>query len=175
MRDWIVAHYAVLKDFSAPAISFLTLVATVVLAAIGLRTLKRWRQEQLEGRRIEVAFEALEIAYKAKYVFAQIRSPLIEGYEWADMPHAAGDTEDRRSRRGCYYAIAKRLEGNKEFFEQVWKCHAKCMAVFGSSSEQIFLELHKARQQIEIAIKMLVGHLDDHPIRPDPHADLWQQ
>ena len=52
MEDWLVAHYGVLKDFSAPGISFLGLVATVVVAVIGFSTLGRWRREQLEGRRI---------------------------------------------------------------------------------------------------------------------------
>jgi hypothetical protein len=49
------------------------------------------------------------------------------------------------------------------------------MAVFGPVVEEIFLELHKARRQVEIAIKMLIDHLDDLPLRPDPNAELWQQ
>lgn len=175
MEGWFAAHYDTLKDLSGPAISLLGLLATIVLAVIGFTTLGRWRRERVEGRRIEVAFEALEIAYKTKHVFEYIRSPLIEGYEWVDMPQVASDTDDIRSRRGSLYAIGKRVDANKDFFEEVWKCHAKCMAVFGPSAEEIFLELHKARQKIDIAIKMLIRHVDDAPIRPDPHADLWQQ
>jgi hypothetical protein len=175
MHDWFVAHYNVLKDFAGPVVALLSLFVTIIIAIFGFSTFGRWKREQLEGRRIDVAFSALDLAYKTRHVFDHVRGALIDDYEWADMPEVAGDTEDKRRRRGAYYAIGRRLEANKEFFEAVWICHAKCMAVFGPSVEDTFLELHKARRDIEIAIRMLIGHLNDAPLQPDPNADLWQQ
>lgn len=175
MRDWLIAHYDVLKDFAGAAVTLIGFVLTTILAIIGFNTFGRWKREQLEERRIEIAFEALNIAYQTKHVFEHIRSPLISDYEWQDMPVAAGDTDDRHRRRGSYYAIGKRLAANKEYFNSVWKVHAKCMAIFGPHVEEVFLELHWARRLIEIACDMLIRHLDEPPLVPDPHADLWQQ
>jgi len=175
IRDFFGAHYDVLKDFAGPTVTLVGFIVTALIAYFGFRNFERWKREQLEERRMEVAFEALELAYKTKHAFEHIRSPLIYDYEWEDMPQVPGDTDDKRRRRGSYYAIAKRLGANKEFFDAVWKAHAKCMAIFGPHAEEIFLELHKARRQIEIAYEMLLRHLNDAPMNPDPNADLWRQ
>ena len=38
-----------------------------------------------------------------------------------------------------------------------------------------FLELHKARRQIEVSCQMLHNHVDDLPLVPDPQEQLWEQ
>jgi hypothetical protein len=100
MHDWLVAHYNVLKDFAGPVVALLSLCVTIIIAIFGFSTFGRWKREQLEGRRIDIAFSALDLAYKTGHVFDHIRGPLIEDYEWADMPEVAGDTEHKRRRRG---------------------------------------------------------------------------
>jgi len=128
---------------------------TITIAIGGFRSFERWRREKLEERRIETAFEALTIAHETKFIFGNIRSPLTEGYEWADMPAWENDTEDRRSRRGPYYASIKRINANAKFFERVWAVQPRCMALFGASVEHTFLKLHQARRYIEVAAQML--------------------
>ncbi len=167
VRDFLVAHYDTLKDFAGPSVA-------LVIAYFGFRGFRRWKREQLEERRMEVAFQALKLAYQSTYVFEHIRSPLIEAYEWADMPKLAGD-ETKRSNRGTYYAILKRIEANKDFFKSVWDIQPACMAMFGVKIEQTFLELHKARRAVEVACQMLHNHLDDISMIPDPHKELWEQ
>jgi hypothetical protein len=171
----LTAHYDLLKDFAGPVVTLIGFVVTIVLGIIGFNTFGRWRKQEIEQRRMDIAFEALNIAYKTKHVFDHIRGALISDYEWADMPQVYGDDDHKRARRGSYYAIGKRLEAHKEYFESAWEVHAKCMAMFGPQVEEIFLELHQARRDIEIAIGMLIRHLDDAPMTPDPNADLWQQ
>jgi hypothetical protein len=48
---------------------------TLGIAVTGFRTFGRWKREKLEERRIEVALDALALAYESKYVFSNIRSP----------------------------------------------------------------------------------------------------
>jgi hypothetical protein len=50
---------------------------TTTIALAGFRTFGRWRREKIEERRIELALEALSLAYESKAVFGHIRSPLI--------------------------------------------------------------------------------------------------
>lgn len=166
------------------------LVLTALIAIFGFRTFGRWKREKLEERRIEVAFDALTIAYETKFVFQYIRSPLVQGYEWADMPKRDGENDDNRGRRGSYYATFNRIKQNKDFFEKVWQLQPRCMAVFGRNIEKTFLKLHQARRNIEVAAQMLAQDADDfrrdneesnrnlyHQLRRDvwDHGDLEQE
>lgn len=137
------------------------LVLTALIAIFGFRSFGRYRREKLEDRRIEIAFDALSLAYETKFIFQHIRGIMSHGYEWDDMPRRDGETEDRRSRRGPYYATFKRIQQNKDFFDKVWKLQPKCMAVFGKGIEDTFIKLHQARRNIEVAAQMLAERVDD--------------
>ena len=142
----------------------------------GLRTFDKWRQEQIEQRKIEVALEALATAYEAKYVFEEIRSRLSTSAEWQDMPQIAGESDLERQKRGSYYAIFKRLRRNRDFFDRTWKLQPKFMAVFGAESERAFKLLHKARSTIEVSCEMLMWEFKEQPRREDKdNHDLWLQ
>jgi hypothetical protein len=151
------------------------LVLTTGIAFGGFRSFDRWKREQLETKKIDIAFETLSVVYQAKWVFGNIRSPLIEDYEWSEMKPRPGDTDDIRRKRGPSYAILERIRSNQDFFKAVWQIQPKCSAAFGREVEQIFLELHKARRKIEVAAQMLAAHADDAPLTPDPSAGLWRQ
>lgn len=152
------------------------LLLTASIAFFGFRTFGRWKREKLEERRIEVAFDALSLAYETKFVFKHIRGPMAHGYEWADMPKNEGESEDKRNRRGAFYASLKRIEQNKEFFDRVWHIQPKCMVVFGGQIEDTFLKLHQARRHIEVAAQMLAEEVND-PIRTEDQAtrELYRQ
>jgi hypothetical protein len=152
------------------------LALTALIAFFGFRTFGRWKREKLEERRIDIAFDALSLAYETKFVFQHIRGVMAHGYEWADMPKREGETEDKRNRRGTYYATFKRIESNKNFFDKVWQIQPKCMTVFGRKIEDTFLKLHKARRSIEVAAQMLAEEVDD-PIRneDDETRKLYKQ
>jgi hypothetical protein len=82
----------------------------------------------------------LKVAYQAKHVFENISAPIVYPYEYDDMPERRGDTPDKRSLRGEYYAVLKRIKANK-VFEAVWDIQPACMPVFGPKIEDIFLEI----------------------------------
>jgi hypothetical protein len=151
-------------------------IITVAIAIGGFGTFERWRKQKLEEKKIEVAVDALAITYKARFVFEHIRGPFVFSSEWADMPERVGDTNDRRSSRGAYYAPLKRINQNKEFFEQLWKIQPLAMAVFGRRVEEIFLKVHQARRNIEVAAQMLMESVDD-PFRGEDkeNIELYKQ
>lgn len=67
----------------------------------------------------------------------------------------ADESDDAWSRRGPYYAVLKRIEAHKDFFERVFKLQPRCMAVFGESADKIFLLMHQSRRNIEVSAQML--------------------
>lgn len=155
---------------------------TIAIAFSGFRTFNRWKREKLEERKIEIAFDALAIAYEVKFVFDSIRSPLSDRYEWEDMPSVAGESDSERVSRGPFYAILKRIERNKDFFERAWRLQPRFMAVFGPNTEEIFIKMHQARRYIEVSAMMLARRPDHGPaqwnedrqrLREQWEADIW--
>jgi hypothetical protein len=156
-------------------------IITICIAFGGFRTFGRWKKEKLEEKKIEIAFEALSIAYETKFIFEAIRSPMASSYEWADMPRTQEDSDDEWSRRGTFYATLKRIERNKDFFDRLWRLQPRFMAMFGPETEQIFLLLHQARRFIEVSAQML-GRRRDHGegwskdrqrLHQRMEADIW--
>jgi hypothetical protein len=149
-------------------------IAGLAIAFQGLRTFGRWRREKIEEKRIEVAVDALAAAYKSKYVFEHIRGRLTQEYEWQEMPEVPGESEKERKRRGSLFAVLKRIERNKDFFDQVWELQPKFMAIFGRETEEIFLLLHTARRNIEVACEMVAWMEEP---RPDVQGEreFWVQ
>jgi hypothetical protein len=152
-------------------LTLIGLAITVCIAVGGFRTFGRWRNEKLEENRIAVALEAAAIAFEAKYVFDNIRSPMSFGYEWEELPKDRFKGEAEWSAKGAYFAVGKRVRDNKEFFERVFKLQPKCMAAFGKGCEDIFMLLHRARREIEVASQMLTWRDN---FSPDMHAKLEQ-
>ena len=133
MQGWFASHYDVLKDFTTPVLTLVGFVITTCLGVAGLRSFNRWRREQIEEKKIEIAFEALNIAYKTKHVFDHIRSPLVYEHEWEDMPLMTGDTDDKRRRRGSLFAMLAGHLADPPL-------NPDPTLIYGSSSEQIWLQ-----------------------------------
>lgn len=162
-------------------LTLLGLIITIIIAVAGFRSFGRWKKERLEEKKIEIALDALAIAYESKSIFEHIRSPMAYSYEWKDMPKEAGETEQQWNRRGAYYATLTRVDQNRDFFERVFKLQPKCMAVFGPTAEEIFRLLHMARREVEVAAQMLARQTNDAEERADRklteqlRADIWDQ
>jgi hypothetical protein len=158
MHDWFVAHYEVLKDFAGPTVTLLGFVITTILAIAGLKTFDRWKREKLEERRIEIAIDALSVAYEAQLVFERIRRRIVREYEYEGMPANGGRgiTDSRRRSQGSAYAVLKRIEAEQEFFDRVLRLEPKFVAIFGAESESIFMLLHVARREVETTAEALI-------------------
>jgi len=132
-------------------------IITVGIASIGFRTFGRWKREKLEEKRIEIAFDMLAIAYEARFIFAHIRGPMAYPHEWTDMPEAVSETADQRTARGSFYATLSRIAANKDYFERLWKLQPRCMAMFGAEVADVFMLVHRARREVEVAAQMLAS------------------
>jgi hypothetical protein len=149
-------------------------ITGLAIAFQGLRTFGRWRREKIEEKRIEVAIDALAAAYKSKHVFEYVRGRLTQDHEYQDMPEVAGEPERERKQRGTLFAVRRRIERNKDFFDHVWELQPKFMAIFGRDTEDIFLLLHTARRDIEVACEMLEWMKEPEASIP-AERDLWVQ
>ena len=145
------------------------LVLTGVVSGLGLRTFGKWRRETIEGRRIEVAVEALSLTYQSKWIFENIRAPIVYEYEYDGMPGISGESDDERARRGKYFGVMRRIERNSEFFKEVWRVQPRVMALFGADTEAIFREMHQARRQMEVSAGLLLQHF-----REERHQQLTE-
>ena len=84
-KDWFHLHYQPLKDFVPSIVALLGLGLTAVIAIAGFKSFGRWKREKIEERRIEVALDALAIAYEARFRFESIRSRFTRKHEYADI------------------------------------------------------------------------------------------
>jgi hypothetical protein len=173
LRIWFLAHYDVLKDFSAPVIALIGLGISAVLAIAGLKTFSRWQREKIEERRIETAIDALALAYESKIVFQAIRSAFSNEAEYKDMPAREDERPDKRSSRGAYWVVGKRITDNRDYFERVWKLQPTVMAIFGEHMEEVFGKLHDARATIQAASQTMTW--DEPPMNTDDNRKLWAQ
>jgi hypothetical protein len=149
------------------------LLITVCVSAASLRTLAKWRREKLEGAKIDAAVEALALAYEAQFIFDEIRAPLVRAHEWKDL-EAKGLTEAEVRQRASFYAISKRIDAHKDFFERLWALQPKFMAIFGPETATIFRLVHEARKSIALACEMLANQGE--PITPDQtDKEFWNQ
>jgi hypothetical protein len=131
------------------------MLITVTIAVGGFRTFGRWKKEKIEEKRIEVAIDALALMYESKFIFDNIRSGFSFHGEWDDMPRNPGESENVWNTRGSFYAILKRIEAHREFFERAWKLQVRCAAIFGPAVEETFLLLQKSRREVEVSAGML--------------------
>ena len=129
---------------------------TVSIAVGGFQTFGRWRRQQIEERRIDIAFEALSIAQESKFIFDRIRASNGSESEWRSMAIKPGETEQDRAMRGGSYAILVRMEAARDYFERVSRLQPKAIAVFGTAVERAFERLNRAAGYVhESAIELI--------------------
>jgi hypothetical protein len=158
-KDWFHLHYQLLKDFVPSIVALLGLGLTAVVAIAGFKSFGRWKREKIEERRIEVALDALAIAYEARFRFENIRSRFMREDEYADIDEPSkGDgfvVITHREGQRSPYAVLKRMGNNHKFFERVFDIEPKFMAIFGAETEEIFAELYDAKRMVETAAEAL--------------------
>src|SRR5215475_252305 len=138
-----------------------------LISFLGLRTFGKWQREKVQEKKLEIAFEALSLAYETGMIFDDIRRRIVHAYEWADMPTDKMTKEEIDHARSIW-AILNRFDRHADFFSRVLKLQPKFMAVFGSDTEATFHKLHHARIMIQNACQVLL----DTP-KTTPGTDQW--
>jgi hypothetical protein len=168
-KDWFHLHYQLLKDFVPSIVALLGLGLTAVIAIAGFKSFGRWKREKIEERRIEVALDALAIAYEVRFRFEGIRSRIMREDEYADIDEPlkgnAFPMMKHREGQRSPYAVLKRMDNNREFFDRVFDIEPKFMAIFGAETEEIFAELYDAKRMVETAAEALYEEMS---IEHDP-------
>lgn len=142
------------------------LLITVGIATAGFRSFEKWKREKIEERRIDIALEALSVAYEARFIFDSIRSPMSYEAEWKEMQGI--EDPGKRLRAGPFFAVLKRLEHHYDYFGRVWKLQPRFMAMFGKDAADVFMKLHAARREIEVSAGMLMHSIArEEPFRDD--------
>jgi hypothetical protein len=172
IQEWATKHYDVLKDFAGPTLTLVGFIITICIAIGGFRSFGRWKREKIEERRIDVALDALAIAYESKIRFDSIRFEDFEEWEYEEAAKQTGPmsypTPPLRKGQEVSYIILKRIERNGEYFDRVDKIEPKFMAVFGAETTEIFSNLYDAKLQIRTAAQALY---DENAFEHDP-ADM---
>ncbi|MCK1335759.1 hypothetical protein IVB38_06855 [Bradyrhizobium sp. 38] len=145
--------YEVFKDFTAPLVALAGIAVTGTVAALGLRSFSKFKREKIEERRIEVALDALTLAYESKFVFQAIRARAIGSHEYEDGTDVSRSVPGgivvkiKEGQQGAY-AVIRRIEAREDFFERLRKIEPRFMAVFGAETDSIFEMVYNARTQL---------------------------
>lgn len=179
-KDWFHLHYQLLRDFAPSAVAMLGLILTAIVAIAGFRSFRRWKREKIEERRIEVALDALALAYEARFRFEAIRSPVFrdDEYEGIDKQTTGDVTFMVAYREGqkSPYAVLKRVQSNHDFFDRLYDIEPKFMAIFGEETHLIFELLYDAKVAVETGARALYeeARIEHDPADTDARERLRQ-
>jgi hypothetical protein len=159
------------------ALTIIGFLITISIALGSFRTFNRWKRERIEEKKLDIALEALSIAYEAQMIFEDIQRPFISAHESADMPIDQDVPEKEINRQRTLYAIINRLQRHTGFFERVLALQPKFMAVFGREADAVFMKLHRARNGIQAAIEVLMfmesPGPEDAELIAQMRSDIW--
>jgi hypothetical protein len=174
--DWFHLHYQLLKDFAAPSVALLGLLLTAVIAVAGFKSFSRWKREKIEERRIEVALDALAIAYEARFRFEGIRSRFVQEHEYEGIDHVeVGNVQcqvGHREAQRSPYAVLTRLKNNSDYFDKVSDIEPKFMAIFGAETQAYFELLYEATTIVRVSANAL---FEDALIEHDPSDQVTRE
>ncbi|MGX1110559.1 MULTISPECIES: hypothetical protein [Bradyrhizobium] len=150
---------------------------TISIAIFGFRTFHRWKRERIEEKRIDIAIEALALAYDCQEIFEVIRNAGTLGHEYADMPRREHEDESQWHQRGPFYAVLKRMQAQADFFERLAKLRPRYMALFGVPAADSFKLIREARAFIVVSAQHLcyrpfVGP-NAQELRTQMECDVW--
>jgi hypothetical protein len=120
-------------------------VAIAFAAYIGRNTFSDWKRQKQEERRIEIAERTLTLAYRLRYDFHSVRSPLIDQVELDEAENVlrqdSGDWWDQQSeelkrRARTAQAIMNRLRRHHDDWQKIWELKPLALAFFGPAAEQ---------------------------------------
>jgi hypothetical protein len=126
-------------------------------------TLRAVGHEAVGKSKAELAEQVLADFHEARDIINGSRLPFTFEGEGASRPKVESESEGRKRRLDCYYAVAERLRSKEDFFAQVAARRYRFIALFGKDGAKAFDELVRIRNEILVAVGWLVG----------PYAAEW--
>ena len=148
-------------------------IAIAFAAYIGRNTFSDWKRQKQEERRLEIAERTLTLAYRLRYDFHSVRSPLIDQHELDEaesvLRQDSGDWWDQQSealkqRARTAQAIMNRLRRHRDDWQKIWELKPLALAFFGSAAEQhldVFWQQYRSLLQDAESYADLTGLGDD--------------
>ena len=148
-------------------------IAIAFAAYIGRNTFADWKRQKQEERRLEIAERTLTLAYRLRYDFHSVRTPLIDQYELDEaesvLRQDSGDWWDQQSealkqRARIAQAIMNRLRRHRDDWQKIWELKPLALAFFGSAAEQhldVFWQQYRSLLQDAESYADLAGLSDE--------------
>lgn len=151
--------------------SIVQAIAVVVVAIPAFRGLNAWRDELLGKKKIELAEEALCLAYELQSVIEWARHPASRRHEGEDRPGRDDEPEHRQNLNDAYYSRISRLNENAEEFARLRTILPRVRVHFGADAHAALHRFGIVRNQINNAVGMLISNSteDGYP------RDLYQR
>lgn len=132
-------------------------IVILYVAKIGANTFKSWRQQNLEGRRIDQAERILTATYDVKTALLTIRNSIKMPREVRAAEVKSGSApENFRDADGIAARIVRdRLEIHSQPFNKLNECRAMASALFGGNVEQAIRTLCSQPEAINSAAEAL--------------------
>jgi hypothetical protein len=133
------------------------------------RALAGWK------RRVELAEEALSEFYQAREIIMLARHPASFEGEGRTRTRAGHETEEDSKALDSYYVTIERMSEHKELFSRLYAKRYRFQALFGRDAVKPFDDLFRIRDEVAIAVRMLMRTYRSNPALPLPAAhDRWE-
>jgi len=153
--------------------SIIQAFAVAAVAVPAFRGLNSWRVQLLGKKKIELAEEALVLAYELQTGIEFARHAASFTGEGEERPNREQEPEGRRSLNDSYYSRISRLADNDEHFARLRTLRMLFRAYFGDEAQEAFKTFITTRNQISIAVGMLINRTDQ-PGYPQNLIDNYQ-
>ncbi|MCW8914513.1 MAG: hypothetical protein OQK24_01520, partial [Magnetovibrio sp.] len=157
--------------------SIIQAVAVVAVAYPAFKGLTSWRHEILGKKKIELAEEALVLAYELEGLIEWARHSAAWGGEGQERPNRDDEEEGIQRLNDSYYSRVSRLNEGAEEFARLRKTKMLFRAHFGNEAQDALKEFIVVRNQISSAVGMLINHAGecDYPVNlRQQHQDvIW--
>jgi len=130
-------------------------ISIIIVSLTAIYGIISWRREHLGKRKIDLAEEVLCSIYEIKDVIKYIRNPISFPDVSSTRKRAEYETEKQSKFLDNAYVVFERYNKHKNVFSNFYKLKYRYMANFGKNSEEPFVIIGKASNNIFFAARML--------------------
>lgn len=157
--------------------SIVQAIAVTAVAYPAFKGLTSWRMQLLGKKKIELAEDALVLAYELEGLIEWARHLVSFPGEGQDRPNRENEPEDRQRLNDSFYSRVSRLNEKTEEFARLRKTRMLFRAYFGNEAQEALQEFIIVRNQISSAVGMLINHAGDlsypEDLRKQHHNIIW--
>ena len=156
------------------------LMAVSLAAVVAYRGLSVWRDQKLQGRRIDLAENAIRGFIRIRELILDITNGAVFSGEIQDMQSnfLMEFPESEREELATYAAPAFRINKYRQEFYDFFDQKYLIQAYFGQEAAQKYTRVHEVLRRIQIASEMLVRHRSNGNETWEferPNQEIWEK